>query len=311
MFRQFGHVFVHFFENYGFPDMANAMPGNSGGFLLFIPANVRQSKPIQITNIIDERHVGSKPVRNFVFMEAGSSAELLTGVYALSGEPCSYSDITEVALGEAATLDMVCLQKLNGNTRMTSSVIVHQAASSRMKTHYVTFGGQNVSNRLNVRLSGEKAEHAAYGFSVTQQTEHVGNEVLMIHASADCQSNQLFKHILSNTSTGAFTGRIVVEKGAQKTAAYQRSSNILLHPKAKMNICPQLEIYADDVKCSHGATVGQLDAEALFYLRSRGIGEEEAKKMLLQAFASEAINSISCAPFKESILQLAGMENDI
>jgi Fe-S cluster assembly protein SufD len=128
--------------------------------------------------------------------------------------------------------------------------------------------------------------------------------VLIIHASPHCQSNQLFRNILNGTSTGAFTGRIVVEKGARKTIAYQRNSNILLHPKAKMNICPHLEIYADDVKCSHGATVGQLDAEALFYLRSRGINEAEARKMLLEAFVSEVVDCITCMAFRDSMMQL-------
>jgi Fe-S cluster assembly protein SufD len=139
---------------------------------------------------------------------------------------------------------------------------------------------------------------------LTQQNEHTENDILIEHVSPDCQSNQLFKQILSDRSTGIFTGRTVVQKNSQKTLAYQRSSNILLHPQAKMDIRPQLEIYADDVKCSHGATVGQLDAEALFYMRSRGIGEDEAKKMLLQAFAGEILDGISCIPFRESILKL-------
>ena len=173
-----------------------------------------------------------------------------------------------------------------------------------MKTHLVALGGGNIRNRFDVCLNGEKAEHSVLGLSKTQQTEHVENDVLIVHASPDCQSNQLFKQILSDSSTGAFAGRIVVDKNSQKTIAFQRSSNILLHPKAKMDIRPVLEIYADDVKCSHGATVGQLDAEALFYLRSRGISEAEATKMLLQAFAREVIDSISCAPFRESILRM-------
>jgi Fe-S cluster assembly protein SufD len=222
----------------------------------------------------------------------------------LSGEPYFCNDVTEVMLGDAATLEMVRLQKVNGSTRLFTHTNVHQAASSRMKMHYATLGGETVRNNLKVTLAGAKAEHIAGGLSLTQQNEHIDNDVLIVHESPDCQSNQLFRHILSDTSTGAFTGRIVVNKGAQKTVAYQKSSNILLHPKAKMNIRPQLEIYADDVKCSHGATVGQLNAEALFYLRSRGISEAGAKKILLHAFAGEVINQISCESFRKTVLKL-------
>jgi Fe-S cluster assembly protein SufD len=155
---------------------------------------------------------------------------------------------------------------------------------------------------MNVNLTGANAEHYAYGLSMTQHGERVENDILIVHASPCCQSKQLFKHILSDTSVGAFTGRTVVSRDAQKTMAYQRSSNILLHPEARMNIRPQLEIYADDVKCSHGATVGQLDAEALFYMRSRGISETEAKKMLLQAFAGEVTDDIACKQFREKMV---------
>jgi Fe-S cluster assembly protein SufD len=275
---------------------------SGNGFSLFVPANAKPSKPIQIINLFDGHPDTTIQFCNRVIMEAGSSAELLTSDFTLSGEPYTCSDTTDITLGETATLNMVRLQKLNGATRLTAATTVHQAAASRMKTHFVTLRGGNICNHLTVRLSGKDAEHVAYGLSLTQQNEHVENNILIIHESPECQSNQLFKQILSDQSTGAFTGRIVVNRDSLKTVAYQRSSNILLHPKAKMNICPQLEIYADDVKCSHGATVGQLDAEALFYLRSRGISEVEATKMLLQAFAGEALNKISCVPFRESIL---------
>jgi len=299
MFRQFEHVYSDFIRNYDFPDVL-PVELNGDGFFLYVPANAKPSKPIQITHLFDdERNETLIQSCNIVLMEAGSSAELLIEEHTISGKPCKRNDITHIFLGIAATLDMVHLQKMNNATRLTTDTTVQQAANSRMKTNYVTLGGGAIRNNLKVNLTGVNAEHSASGLSLTKQNEHVQNDIRMIHASPDCQSNQLFKHILSDTSTGAFTGRIVVNKGSCKTLAYQRSSNILLHPKAKMNIRPQLEIYADDVKCSHGATVGQLDAEALFYLRSRGIGEDEAKKMLLQAFAGEVLNDI---PFRESIL---------
>ena len=274
------------------------------GFFLFVPAHAKISKPIQINNLFDGS--GEAPIqsRYIVMMEAGSSADLLIVDHTLSSEPCTYGSVTEIALGDAANLEVVRLQKSNSDTRMKTDTIVRQAAASRMKTHYVALGGGFIHNSLKVKLEGRNAEHTAAGLSLTKQTERVDNDIVMVHASPDCHSNQLFKNILSDTSACTFTGRIVVEKDAQKTTAYQRNSNILLNPKAKVNTRPQLEIYADDVKCSHGATVGQLSAEALFYLYSRGIGENEAKKLLLRAFALEALDGISSAPFKESVMQL-------
>jgi Fe-S cluster assembly protein SufD len=307
MIRQFDHVYRDFFNHDELSDdvLVNLNTMLSGdGFFLFVPANAKPSKPIQITNLFDGHSDALIQPRNLVIMEAGSSADLLVSDFTLSDEPHVVNDVTEVALGKAATLEMVRLQKLNGNTRLITHTAVRQADSSRMKTHYVTLGGGMIRNSMKINLAGKNAEHIAGGLSLTQQNEHVDHDMLMVHESPECQSDQLFKHILSDTSTGAFTGRIVVAKGARKTVAYQRSSNILLHPKAKMNIRPQLEIDADDVKCGHGATVGQLDHDALFYLRSRGISETGAKKILLFAFAREALDHISCDVFRESVLRL-------
>ena len=316
MVKQFAHVYHNNISKFEFSDdlLINLNTMLSGdGFLLYVPANTKPSKPIQITNLFDGNNDALIQPRNLVVMESGSSAELLVGDYTLSDHSYVCNDVTEVKLGKGAALDMVRLQKVNGSTSLFTNTKVQQATSSKMKTHYVSLGGGTVRNSLKITLSGEKAEHAVRGLSLTREIEHIDNDVLIEHKSPDCKSDQMFKHVLSDTSTGAFTGRIVVAKDAQKTVAYQRSSNILLHPKSKMNIRPQLEIYADDVKCSHGATVGQLDAEALFYLRSRGISENEARKLLLHAFAGEILNSISCEQFRKSILQLTEkhMEEDI
>jgi Fe-S cluster assembly protein SufD len=307
MARQFDSMYRNFFSSCELPD---DVPVNlntmlfGDGFFLYVPAGAKPSGPIQITSLFSGCSNALIQPRNLVVMEAGSSAELLVSDCTLSDEACVCNDVTQIVLGEAATLDMVRLQKVSGSTRLITGTAVRQAESSRMKIHYVTLGGGTVRNSMEVRLGGEKAVHVAGGLSLTQQTGHVDNDMLIVHESPGCRSDQMFRHILSDTSTGAFTGRIVVARDAQKTVAYQRSSNILLHPQAKMNIRPQLEIYADDVKCSHGATVGQFDAEALFYLRSRGIGQAEARKILLHAFACEVLDHISCDVFRESILQL-------
>jgi len=287
-----------FLSNYNFetPDCE--------GFFLFVPANTKPSKPLQITYVIDESCSETVNIHNLLIIEAGSSIELMKSYHSHSGKPFICRENTEITLGDSASFDLVQALKLSDATRFTSVTTVHQAACSRMKTHYINQSGKSINNQLRVKLADENAEHYAFGLSLTQQNEHVDNDIQIVHASPDCRSNQLFKHILSDVSTGVFTGRIVVDKGAKKTAAFQRSSNILLHPKAKMKIRPQLEIYADDVKCSHGATVGQLDAEALFYLRSRGVSEIEAKNVLLQAFANEIIDNISCEQFRNGLCEI-------
>ncbi len=310
MIKQFDDIYHHFFTNYELSDdilvNLNAMLCGDG-FFLYVPAGVKPSKPIQIINVFDRKPQTLIQPRNLIMMEPGSSAEVLVCDYTLSDGSYLCNDVTEVVLNKSAMLDLVRLQKVNDATRIMTHTFVKQQASSKMRTHYISLGGNSVRNSLTVTLAEKKAEHIVEGLTLTKQTGHTDHQILIRHASPDCHSNQLFKQILAGTSTGAFTGRIVVDKDAQKTLAYQRSSNILLHPKAKMNIRPQLEIYADDVKCSHGATVGQLDADALFYLRSRGISEAEAKKMLLQAFAGEVIDHI-CEPFRKSVTQLVEQE---
>ena len=297
IFGSFKKLFKQFEQKF-FDTREIDYDANSDGFLLFVSAKTKLSKPIHIACLCDESYINS---RNLIIMEAESSAELLITYQNIINSHEEALDVTEVALNKSATLEMLFFQKTKN---LNSEINVRQAENSRMKTHYIISGSEKVRNNMNVKLSGVNAEHSVYGLSLTKQSEHVENNIQIVHASPECQSNQLFKQILSDTSTGVFTGRIIVNKDSQKTTAYQRSSNILLNPKAKMNIRPQLEIYADDVKCSHGATVGQLDAEALFYLRSRGIGEDEAKRILLQAFASEIIDNISGKKLKNDILEL-------
>jgi Fe-S cluster assembly protein SufD len=274
------------------------------GFFLHVPANAKLSKPIRIINQIDGPGNILVQPRSLIIMEPGSSADIVICDRTLSGEPYVCNDVTEIVLNKNSALNLTRIQQVNPATNLITHTIVRQLESSRMKTHYVSMNGKSIRNNLSITLSEKYAGHTVKGLAFTRQTEHTDNHVLVTHASSDCNSNQLFRHILSGTSTGAFTGRIVVAGDAQKTSAYQRSSNILLNPEAKMNIRPQLEIYADDVKCSHGATVGQLDMEALFYLRSRGISESEARKILLRAFAGEIVNDITCEPVKNEAVKL-------
>ena len=296
LYKQYGYLFSDFFED------ANV---SGDGYFLYVPPNVQSKIPIHIKCYFET----PANMRNFVILEAGSSVQLLVSYYSkkewTKGE---IKSTTRVTLCKSATLDMTCFQNV---AQMTSNTQVFQAANSRMNTHFVSIYSQRASNNFKATLDGINAEHALHGLSFTQQSEHVENNILIVHKSPECKSSQLFKHILSDMSTGVYHGRVLVSKDAQKTIAHQKSSNILLNAKTKMNIRPHLEIYADDVKCSHGATTGQLDSEAVFYLRSRGMSERLAKGLLLDAFASEVLDSISCRIFKLKMIEKMSIEKII
>jgi Fe-S cluster assembly protein SufD len=180
-----------------------------------------------------------------------------------------------------------------------SSVAVSQEAGSNVINNYITLHGGLIRNNLLVTLNGKNAHNASSGILLGDKMQHIDNFVHVQHQSPDCESRQLFRGILDDLATGVFTGKILVAKDAQHTQAYQENNNILLSNESKARTKPQLEIYADDVKCSHGATVGQLDKEAFFYLRSRGIPEKEARLMLLHAFAHKVLEKITVAPLRE------------
>jgi Fe-S cluster assembly protein SufD len=176
---------------------------------------------------------------------------------------------------------------------------IHQEKNSLTSSNNITLHGGLIRNSTCHYLGGEGAESFSYGLFLTDKWQHVDNYVNVEHAFPHCTSNQLFKGVLDDMSTGAFNGRILVQPGAQKTLAYQRNNNILLTDDAKMDTKPQLEIFADDVKCSHGATIGQLDGDALFYLQSRGINKREARLMLMFGFAHEVIQNIKIEALRE------------
>ncbi|MDR0714184.1 MAG: Fe-S cluster assembly protein SufD [Bacteroidales bacterium] len=268
------------------------------GFMLYMPEKTEAAKPVQIIRATD-----NNACHNRITMKAGSRSDVLLLYPPLDGKTVENNDTTEIRLEENAILNIILLQEGDPTAQLQTKTVVRQAAGSRMTIHYAALSGKHIRNELCVSLDGRHAEHQAYGLAFTENAEHTGNEIQIIHASPECKSNQLFKQILSGASTGAFAGKVTVCKDAQKTTARQRSSNILLNLKAKMNIQPHLEIYADDVKCSHGATVGQLNDEALFYLRTRGISNSEAKKILLRAFLEEVVETIQHQYIKDIIMQ--------
>ncbi len=263
-----------------------------GGLFLYIPDNVVVDKPIQIINVLS----GGNPLmvnqRNLIIAGAGSQAKIVLCDHTLAEQQFLLNNVTEVALLDGAMLDCYNIQNLNDHSSQLSSILVEQHAGSQLLTNTLTLHGGFVRNNLEVLFSGQHAEARLYGLSLPDASQHIDNYTYIDHAVPDCTSFELYKNVLNGNATGAFNGYILVRPDAQKTNALQSNRNICISPSAHMFTKPQLEIYADDVKCSHGATVGQLDEKALFYMQQRCIGEQEARMMLMSAFAHEVVRTI-------------------
>ena len=237
-------------------------------------------------------------------MEDNSSAEVVVCDHTLSPFRFLTNSVTEIYAGPGARFNYSRVQNEHLNSNLLTNMFIHQEKDSQVKSNTVTLHGGTIRNNTNVLLNAEGCDSQVYGLSLADRTQHIDNYVNIDHAKPNCTSTQLFKGILDEQATGAFNGRILVRPDAQKTLAYQTNNNILMSDEAKMNSKPQLEIYADDVRCSHGATTGQLDENALFYMQSRGIPRQEARLLMLYAFAHEVIDKIEVVPLKDRINDL-------
>jgi Fe-S cluster assembly protein SufD len=242
--------------------------------------------------------------RNLFIAEENSSVEVVVCEHTLNDRDFLTNSATEVSVAENAQFNYSRIQNQSNKTSMVTNICFDQKANSKVNINTVTLHGGLTRNNIFSKLDGEGAENTISGFFYCDEQQHVDYYTQVDHIKPNCQSNQLIKGVLDGEATGAFNGKIHVYRDAQKTMAYQRNNNILLNSAARMNSKPTLEIYADDVKCSHGATVGQLDEDALFYMRSRGIGNEESRLLLMSAFAHEVINNIKIAPLRERIEDL-------
>jgi len=215
----------------------------------------------------------------------------------------NFSDavVSEIVLNENANLELYVLQNVGNEAFITKEFKIRQMANSRLKIVVLTFNGGDVRNTYKVDLDGEGADTQIYGLYLIDKKQHVENYLKVNHNVPHCTSNEKFKGILDDEATGVFNGHVYVAKDAQKTDAQQNNSNILLTSKAKINSQPFLEIYADDVKCSHGTSTGQLDQEAMFYMRQRGISKANARILLMYAFAAEVSNHIGNDMLHETV----------
>lgn len=271
------------------------------GVFVYVPKGVVAEKPIQIINLLMSNESQLVQYRNLIVLDSSSQACILVCDHTLSPNRYVSNVVTEVMVGSNATLEYIKMQNEHNESTQLTHTFIRQERSSSLKTNMLAIHGGFIRNALSVILAGEGADAQTYGLFLADRQQHVDNSTSIDHAAPNCTSNELYKGILDEKATGAFSGKILVRPDAQKTEAYQSNNNLLLTDSAQMNTKPQLEIYADDVKCSHGATVGQLNTEALFYMRSRGIDERQAKLLLMFGFAHEVVQHISIETLRARI----------
>ena len=271
----------------------------SDGVFVYVPEGVIQTKPVQVVNLVQSEEDMFSQHRNLIIVEKNAEFSIIICDHTLSPKKFLTNAVTEVFVGENSHFDIIRVQNEHNAACKITHTFIHQEKKSVTSSNNITLHGGLIRNSTYHYLGGEGAESYSYGLFLSDKWQHVDNFVNVDHAFPHCTSNQLFKGVLDDMSTGAFNGRILVRPDAQGTLAYQRNNNILLTDDAKMDTKPQLEIFADDVKCSHGATVGLIDNDALFYLQSRGINKRDARLMLMFGFAHEVIQNIKIEALRE------------
>ncbi len=274
------------------------------GAFIYVPKGVVVDRPIQMVNVMTGNADRLVFQRNLVIVEENSQVKMMMCDHTMTPNKFVINNVTEVFANEKSVFDVYNVQNQHNLTTQVAGLYVHQKQHSNILTNTLTLHAGMARNNIRVTMADEHCESHMYGLYLSDKNQHVDNFTFIDHAKANCQSNELFKGVMDDAATAAFTGCVLVRKDAQKTNAYQSNNNLLLTESAKINSRPQLEIYADDVKCSHGATVGQLDDEAMFYLRARGISEPEARILLMYAFAYEVLEKIRVEPLKEQIRDL-------
>ena len=275
------------------------------GFFLYIPRHVVVERPIQLVNIISGGVSMMHNRRILVVAEEGAQAKLLVCDHSEDdGINQLITQVTEIYAGEGAVVDYYNLEENATCVQRVTSTFVKQEATSNVLVNGITLRNGTTRDNYYVTLNGEGCESQLCGMAIADGDKLIDVHTHIDHKVAHCSSNELFKFVLDDNATGSFAGRILVREGSQKTQAYQSNKNLCASPTAHMYTKPQLEIYADDVKCSHGATIGQLDQQALFYMRTRGISEPEARMLLQFAFMSDVIENVRLEALKDRLRQL-------
>jgi Fe-S cluster assembly protein SufD len=282
------------------------------GAFIHIPKNKIVPKPIQILHFStkNKSELLLQP-RNLVIVDENSHVQIIERHQSLSNEIVLTNSVTEIFANKKAIVDYYKLQNDTGNASLIDQTFVKQKSNSIVSVNTFSFGGKLTRNNLEFQQVGEHVESNLNGITIIGEKQHVDNHTLITHTQPNCESHELYKGIYADSSTGVFNGKVMVEKEAQKTNAFQQNNNILLGKKASINAKPQLEIFADDVKCSHGCTIGQLDESALFYMQQRGIPKKEAQGLLLYAFGNELVEKIKIPELKLRIKKLIAQKLDV
>ncbi len=275
------------------------------GAFIHVPKNKLVQKPIQIIHFStgNEAALMLQP-RNLIVVDENSHVQIIERHQSLTNNPVLTNSVTEIFANKRAIVDYYKIQNDKENASLIDSTFVNQKQESIAKVHTFSFGGKLIRNNLNFYQNGERIDSTMKGITIIGNKQHVDHNTLVHHIEPNCESHQDYKGIFDGSSTGVFNGKVVVNKEAQKTNAFQANNNILISDKASINTKPQLEIFADDVKCSHGCTIGQLDESAMFYLRSRGIPEKEARALLMFAFSNNVLNSVKIPEIKNRITKI-------
>jgi len=275
------------------------------GAYIFIPKSVVAEKPIQIIHFsTSEQGPMLLQPRNLIVAEENSQVQIFERHQSLVSHQVLTNSVTEIFAAENAIVDYYKVQNDLEEASLIDNTYVSQKGKSHVSVHTFSFGGKLIRNNLNFYQKGEYIDSTMKGITIIGDKQHVDHYTLVDHAQPNCESHQDYKGIYADKSVGVFNGKIYVNQIAQKTNAFQKNNNILLDDTATINTKPQLEIFADDVKCSHGCTIGQLDKDALFYLRSRGIPKKDAKGLLTYAFANNVLESVKIPAIKTRINKL-------
>ncbi len=274
------------------------------GLFIYVPDGVTLEKPVQLINIVNADHPVFLQPRHLIIVGKGSKITLVHCDHSLTHNVSFTNILTEIFAEDNAVVDHYKIQNKGRNSALITNTFIRQKKSSSVYSNMITLNGGFTKNILDVSLPEPNCRSEHFGLYLVDSNQHVDNQVYIDHIAPDNYSNQLFKGILDDEARAVFSGKVMVRRHAQHTVAHQNNKNILLTDDAKANTQPHLEIYADDVKCSHGATVGQLDPEAMFYLRSRGLCERTARQLMMIAFAGEVVQKISIQALQERIQHL-------
>ena len=306
--EEFAEIFEKHYNKYASSSNDNLTNLNTAfaqdGIFIYIPKNIIVEKPLQIVDLLIDNKGYFSNTRNLIIAEEGCKAEVILCDDSLAEAEFLTNTITEICVGKNAEVEFYKIQNQHNEANNLAATYIHQERDSRYTSGVFTLHSGFVRNNVFVNMNGEGCENNIYGLALPDLKQHTDSFLQINHNKPNCNSKQLFKTVLDDNATAAFSGQVYVAKDAQNTNADQTNNNILLTSTAKVKTKPQLIIYADDVKCTHGATIGQLDEEAMFYMRARGIPFKEARMLLLYAFAYDVIKEVKIDSLREKLEDL-------